>query len=56
MFDIAEHPVLSSAVTFDAARLDSQKLRIRNLEHKASVPSLCPISWPSANAKTVMAS
>ena len=63
MFDIAEQPVLSSAVSFDPARLNSQKLRIRNLEHKAvrtaTVPDLVAecdcegLSWPRRAARLV---
>jgi len=60
---IAEHPVLSSAVSFDVSRLDSQKLRIRNLEHKAerstSAPDLLAeceyegLSWPRRASRLV---
>jgi len=63
VFDIAEHPILSSATSFDVARLDSQKLRIRNLEHKAvrsaSMPDLLTecehegLSWPRRAARLV---
>ena len=63
MFNIAERLVLSSAVSFDTARLDSQKLRIRNLEHRAvrsiAVPDLLAeceredLSWPRRAARLV---
>jgi pyruvate-formate lyase len=63
VFDLAEHPVLSSAVSFDPARLNSQKLRIRNLEHKAvrssAVADLVAecdregLSWPRRAARLV---
>jgi len=63
VLNIAELPVLSSAVSFDTARLDSQKLRIRRLEHKAArsiaVPDLIAeceredLSWPRRAARLV---
>ena len=63
MFDIAERPVLSSAVSFDVTRLDSQKARIRNLEHKAvrstALPDLVAeceregLPWPRRAARLV---
>ena len=63
MFDVTEHPVLSSAVSFDVARLDRQMVRIRNLEHKTvrstPVPDLLAecgregLSWPRRAARLV---
>jgi formate C-acetyltransferase len=64
MLDIAAEPqLLPSAVSFNSGRLDSQKLRIRNLEHKAvrltAAPNLLAecdregLSWPRRAARLV---
>jgi formate C-acetyltransferase len=64
MLDIAAEPqVLPSAVSFKTARLDSQKLRIRNLEHEAVRSKAAPdllaecdregLSWPQRAARLV---
>jgi pyruvate-formate lyase len=64
MFDTSAEPsVLSSATSFNATRLDAQKLRIRNLKHKAvrlaAAPDLLAeceregLSWPRRAARLV---
>ena len=64
MLDIApETSGLSSAISFDPARLDAQKLRIRSLEHKAvrsmAVPDVLAecerecLTWPRRSARLV---
>lgn len=60
---VTEGLVLSSATSFDSTRLDAQKLRVRNLEHKnirlAASPDLVvecdreDLSWPRRAARLV---
>jgi len=64
MLDLATEPsLLSPAVSFHTVRLDAQKLRVRNLEHKAvrskAAPNLVAecdreaLSWPRRAARLV---
>ena len=60
---VAESPLLCSATSFDTSRLDTQKLRVRNLEHKIVRLLVSPelldecehegFSWPRRAARLV---